>query len=115
MVKVKGIFFVILSIIICNSCATNPKKYYNHYVKGLSIKGLVIKKYLDRNHHMYPIIRLRDSAGLWDYNPVRFYQLYETVQKGDSIMKQKGSLEYRIYRSDTVIKLYPVIDGDTLK
>ncbi|HVW99110.1 MAG TPA: hypothetical protein VHA52_01505, partial [Candidatus Babeliaceae bacterium] len=61
-------------------------------------------------------IKLKDSTGnIKDYSPFCFYGLYEAVQKNDSLCKPSGSLEYRIYRKDTVIKLYPVIDGDTLR
>ena len=111
MVKVKCRLFAVF-LFIFSSCYTNPKKYYEQEVKQVLINGLVIKKYLDSNDHMYPTIKLKDTSGILDYSPIRFYKLYEIVKIGDSISKPKGSLEYRVFRKDTIIKIYPVIDGD---
>jgi hypothetical protein len=98
------------------SCNEDPKDFYRNDVKKLLIEGTVVEKYVDYNNHASTVIELEDSHGkIKKYIPFYFYGLYKAVRKDDSICKSKGSLEYRIFRKDTIIKLYPIIDGDTLK
>jgi hypothetical protein len=107
--------FLLLSVCII-SCNESPQRFYENDIKRIPIQGKIIKKYIDYDNHASTIIEFRDSQGhIKKYLPFYFYKLYEIVQEGDSICKLSGSLEYRIFRKDTVIKLYPVIDGDTLR
>ena len=107
---------VILALLFFSSCYTDCRKTYEVEIKKELIQGIVMGKFINYDKHGSPTIKLKDSQGdIEEYIPMCFYNLYEAVQQYDSLCKPSGSLEYRIYRKDTVIKLYPVIDGDTLR
>jgi|GEM_PF-5566542 len=57
-------------------------------------EGVVKNKYLDSNNRMTPMIKLDNSTEILIFN----MGLYDAVDIGDSIRKNKGSLKYHLVK-----------------
>ncbi len=75
-------------------------------LKKEKFNGNVVKKYIDREQHLYPTLKLANYNRIVvvDYDKSGFYPF---VQIGDSLIKEKGSLDIRLIRNelDTVFTI----------
>jgi len=74
--------------------------YFKDTVEPLEIKGIVLEKYRDKNRD-YPRVIINNSSKellltLYDYETSG---LWNYLQKGDSIFKDKGELVFYVKRN----------------
>lgn len=106
-------FFSIL-LLLFSSCF-NCRDYYTSF-KEQELAVKIIKKYRDAENHSMQTIEYFDSKGKLIVDQVRTTPgLFESVEIGDSLIKEKGSLAYLVKKKDTTLVFYPVCKGDTMK
>lgn len=71
-----------------NNCMFESRK------RCIEMKGVVTKKYIDKEQHGYKMIELSDSIEINISNCMN--NLYECIQVGTELYKPKGSLEVLI-------------------
>ena len=81
----------------CNSCAS--------YILSEECKGIVTEKYIDRSNHGARTIVVisatkKNFVTTYGYDTTA---LYTNVRIGDSIIKNKGEMKYRIKSKDKEI------------
>jgi hypothetical protein len=95
--KIAFIFIILYS---CSNCY--------EYTIDLDFKGIVIEKKEDMNNHAYPSFIIGESSKKTSFGGVPFYDLYDTIEVGDSIIKKHGSLDFKIIRRDSIINYHPI-------
>lgn len=93
------LFFVFLFSLIwlfsdSNACINERE------IKNVEINSKVKDKFLDKNSHLYPtIILYRNIQELFFFYDEKS-KFYDFVEIGDSLIKERGSLDIRLIRSD---------------
>ena len=83
-----------------NACKTMTNR-----VKSLYVNGLIIDKYLDEKSHLHETLIINNSEKkLMFIIPNDRSGLYSFVELGDSIFKEKESLECYIKRDSSLIR-----------
>ncbi len=109
------IIALVLVIILVNLFGPDYNEIKNQAYKSLQFdvyRGIVVEKYLDRDNHNYPSIRIMNEQGI---QTVRLQLdksgLYEFIEKNDSIVKEYGSYEVKVYRNNKT-KTFTLDYGD---
>lgn len=78
---------------------------YEKEIKGFEINSRVKDKFLDKNSHLNPTIILYRNTQKIVFTSSEKSKFYDFVEIGDSLIKERGSLDIRLIRSglDTVI------------
>ncbi|MBI3142048.1 MAG: hypothetical protein HYZ16_04410 [Bacteroidetes bacterium] len=102
------LFIVMLTAYLLLKYATpsNNCRAHNQFVNS-SFEGVVEDKYRDRNAHLYPTIKLTNDRRRFVFHSIEKSAFYDFVEQGDSLLKEKGSMDVRLIRSniDTVITI----------
>lgn len=101
LVLMMGIIGIVL---LCGQFKTCDE-FQESYTSKKELSGIIVKKFLDPQNHDGREIELSDGNTFTLINGLA--DLWEVIEVGDSIHKTIGSLEFAIYRSDTVIKMLP--------
>lgn len=96
------IILVILTAVICCSCSN----CYEYTIR-LDFTGLIVDKKEDLNNHAYPSFEIKQDSVKKSFGGVSFYDLYDLVDIGDSLIKKSGSLDFKIVKKDTIIYYLP--------
>lgn len=106
MIKKTIFLLVVLFVISCN----NKKKYcFNFeseiYLLKLEFKGVYIKQFNDyRNHGLTTVVINLDSGNLYlKQNLFQDDEFYKNLNSGDSIFKDKVSLDIEVKHLDTTV------------
>jgi hypothetical protein len=94
------IFFAVVFLIIkySNRYGNNQTaKFYNE----LSFSGVISKKYINKKQHNYPILEVMKSDNkIQEINlSTDNSGLFEYVQKKDSVVKMRGSLDVHVFKN----------------
>lgn len=75
-------------------------------VNNMKFEGKVLKKYLDKKEHLNPVLITNDQPYKLIIQ-IDISRFYEFVEVGDSLKKEKGSLDIRLIRTglDTVFTI----------
>ena len=86
-----GTFFIVW-IFFYN---TKDKRYENALINIMDqdYRGIVIKKYADKNNHNSPKLVLSDHT-----ETAVFGEFFAVIQEGDSIVKKRGDSKILVYR-----------------
>lgn len=75
-------------------------------VNNMKIEGKVLKKFLDKKEHLYPVLIINGQPHrlIIQIDNSKFYNF---VEVGDSLKKEKGNLDIRVIRAglDTVFTI----------
>lgn len=101
--KDKIIIGTMLSFIVILMFLLNYFGYFENLkrdeVLNKEFKTIVLEKYIDKNNHMTPIIKLLNGDEMINYFPNQKIEL----NVGDSLIKQKKSTDMQVYRKDKLI------------
>ena len=105
--KIWGILYfggIIVVVIFFLSQPSSQELCYQQYEKekSISYSGIIVSKFRDSTDHFDRKIKLFESEKIlmeWDESG-----LYEFLQPNDSIVKDTGSFEVRIYRDSIEYK-----------
>jgi hypothetical protein len=95
------LIFIISAIISSiNANKGNIECFYQKQYSELDFSGLIIKKDLDSDNHMYPFIDVQDSTKHISHIFIIFKQetLWDNLNVKDKIIKRPGSLDFKITR-----------------
>lgn len=98
------IIFIVLFIFVWFYGPTANCSNENHFRKQF-IEGRVVNKFLNEKEHLYPTLNM--TGTLRNYSFLDKSRFYNFVEIGDSLIKEKGSLDIRLIRSnlDTIITI----------
>jgi hypothetical protein len=101
--------FIVASI---NGTAGNKECHDKQKYLDLEFNGIVKGKGLDRENHGYPFIDLISSSSKINhiYLIEKKSELWDKIETKDSIIKQKGSLDFNIVRDTLIFNLRPTFD-----
>jgi len=77
-------------------------------LKDLQIHHVVNDAYVDEEQHLYHIVELNSSNGMSLNLSGDRSGLFETVLRGDSLVKEKGSNNVHLYRKEGASKVFKV-------
>ncbi|SFF08002.1 hypothetical protein [Sunxiuqinia elliptica] len=107
--SVKILFTVIsliIVIILVNIFGPNYDEIRNQAYKSLKFDlydGIIVEKYLDKDNHNYPTMKINTTKGLQVVRlPLDKSGLFEFVEIKDSIFKDYGSYNVEVYRNNEV-------------
>ncbi len=93
----------VISFTLWNRSQRFTCESWDSAVLQTKIKGLVVNKYRDRTDHGERTISLDDGSVI---DEVAFsQQFWETVEVGDSLIKQTGTMTYSVKKTDTIIDI----------
>lgn len=104
-----GICLTLLLIYSCDN-SFNCKKMFETQVKPIPLNGIVISKFRDAHIHDEPRIKFNNNNRidtLISLTDLDKSHLYDSIQSGDSIIKARGSLDFKIVRKKEV-KIFKV-------
>ena len=89
------------------SCLDCRESYIRN-VKPILIEGVIQRKFYQENHAV-PTLELLREEKLVHLSLLHndIYKIWEMGEIGDSIAKDSGSLEYKLFTSDTILYFYP--------
>jgi hypothetical protein len=91
---VRTIIFVVITYLVAG-CS-----YCTNHISPLEFRGIVKKKFLDKEYKDVPRIIVATSDQEIMFSPVGHdtLSLYQYLKIGDSLVKQKGSYNFRVVR-----------------
>ena len=94
MILITGVVFFIVQILNQPSCLESYIKE-----KEIHFNGIITKKFIDKKNHNYPMIQILNKGMSLDYNLVHDLSgVFDFVEKGDKIIKNKGSNDVIVRR-----------------
>jgi len=97
----KKYIIIFLSLILIIGCEVRPKAEDIFKEKHFNFK--VEKKYIEDKYH---ILSGHNNASYETFEEIGFIDFYKIVEIGDSVIKPKKSLDIKIIRKDSLIKIY---------
>ena len=98
-----------LYILLCSelliSCSLFPD--FERDIVNLNMRGKIDSVYIDYNNHSARMLNIISNSKLIYFEPLHQYggtPLFEYVEKGDSIIKKKGSDVFIIKRNNKIKK-----------
>ncbi|MFD2562640.1 hypothetical protein [Aquimarina rubra] len=92
-----SILFLIIILIISNSCSQTPKESYEK-LKSIKIQGLIIDTKTGKGGYSLLVAEQKDTFQIWN----TFVQnAHISFFVGDSIFKSKGEMIYKVKRNDS--------------
>jgi hypothetical protein len=106
------------TLFILTASCYDCKKVNEITRKGYLI-GTVDSTYRDVSNRGHPIITLKfiknDLKIIW-IDGSELFELYNLSENGDTIIKERNSLQYKLIKKDTVMYFYPICGCcDTIK
>lgn len=118
MYNIKILSMILFLLIIgCYNCNEHFK-----ITKQRLITGRITAKYLDYENHAVRYIKL--SNFIWVHNGEKIYDLspddiphlWDSTDVGDSLLKLKESLEYKVFKKNGhILTFYPRCEGKELR
>ena len=104
------IFVLLSSMLLSFSCGSPDKNAKKDYLE-IDFSGQVEKKYLDPDSRMQPVIILNDGLKYRIGN----MSIYEIINEGDTLFKQKGSMKYNLIKKGDTILFYQYSGGKEIR
>ncbi|WP_299112204.1 hypothetical protein [uncultured Winogradskyella sp.] len=74
---------------------------YEEYFANREWNGKIIEKYLDKENHAYPTLKIKNENGIYIIQDgiLSEFNNFELIKTGDSISKMKGELIIHLYKA----------------
>ena len=106
--------FIIFSLFFLSGCFDCRKSYLKE--KDQLIKVKILKVYLDEKNHNTETIDYLNEDSMYKQDQIRYIPgLFENAEVGDSLIKEKGSTEYKLKKKDTTMIFLPNCGGLIIK
>lgn len=108
----KSVMYFVLSIIASGCGCYEYARSLRENIKPLALKGEVFNTFIDSSDRMTPKVILKNG----DTSDIYSYEMYHSLERGDSIIKESGSLKYILKRRNEPLKeYYPQCDKTDIK
>ncbi|MEL6194788.1 MAG: hypothetical protein AAFR66_22195 [Bacteroidota bacterium] len=100
-----GILFVILFYVACG-----PPRHDDLYLRSIDkdYQGVIVEKGRDDKNWGIHFLKLENGKNAFSTNNfLCTYELWLAAEIGDSLSKVPGSLEYQLFKDDTILYFYP--------
>jgi CRISPR/Cas system endoribonuclease Cas6 (RAMP superfamily) len=98
------IFILIVNFYIRPKEKEKEKKHRKSFIQDVSYRHVVIGKEEVGDYSKSYFIEYKDTFFIEKLDEL-VYDLYQAVEKGDSVIKEKGDAFYTVVRQDSVFKV----------